>query len=293
MSLLALAVNEQFKHKRYFQIKPYGPDGKAETSLGFFEAAMTMNPKPQTVAIMGADAEYGISMMEGARGHAKRLGLKIVYDRPYPPNSVNFTSIVRAVQATNPDIVFSAGYPPDSAGLVRAALELPLRTKIFGGGMAAWQFAALKKQFGEQLNGLVNYELYVPEPTMNFPGIKDFIKQYREAAGPAAVDPLGHYVPPFVYAGMQVVEQAVEATKSTDDGKLAEYCHATTFKTVVGDIKFGADGEWEKGRIIMTQFQNVKGNDLEQFDKPGVQVVLYPPQFKSGDLIYPYPPSRK
>jgi branched-chain amino acid transport system substrate-binding protein len=92
---------------------------------------------------------------------------------------------------------------------------------------------------------------------------------------------------------MQVVEQAVEATKSTDDGELADYCHKTTFKTVVGDVKFGPDGEWEKGRMIMTQFQNVKGNDLDQFDKPGVQVVLYPPRFKSGNLIHPFPPPKK
>jgi branched-chain amino acid transport system substrate-binding protein len=293
MSLFSLTVNENFKYPRYFQIMPYGPNGKDEISRGFFEAAMTMEPKPQTIALAGADAEFAISAVEGARAHAKRLGLKIVYDRTYPPAMVEFSSVIRAIGATNPDLVFIGSYPADTVGIIRAALEGQLKTKMFGGGMVGTQFAPVKSLFGESLNGIVNYELYVREPTMKFPGIEEFVAEYRKRAIVEKVDLLGHYVAPFIYAAMQVMEQAVTETGSLDDAKLADYMHKTKFSTMVGDIAFGADGEWTEGRILMTQFQNVKGNGLEQFDQPGTQVILYPKQFKSGDLQYPFPPVKK
>jgi branched-chain amino acid transport system substrate-binding protein len=291
MALFALAVNDRFDYPRYFQIMPYGPAGKDEIARGFFEAAMTMNPKPKTVALIGADAEFAINALEGARSHAKRLGLSIVYDQRYPPNTVDFGSVVRAIKATNPDLVFVGGYPPDSAGLVRAALETNLKTMMFGGGMVGFQYAAFKQQFGSSLNGVVNYELFVREPTMRFPGIDQFIAEYRKRAAGAGVDQLGFYVPPFTYAALQVLEQAITAAHSIDDEKLAAAMHGGHFSTIVGDISFDKRGEWTEPQILMTQFQHVRGDDLAQFDRPGTQVILYPPKFKSGELVYPFPPS--
>jgi branched-chain amino acid transport system substrate-binding protein len=290
MAMFALAVNDRFDYPRYFQIMPYGPAGKDEISRGFFEAAMTMTPRPKTVALVGADAEFGINALEGARDHAKRLGLEIVYDQRYPPTTLEFGPMVRAIKAANPDLVFVGGYPPDSAGILRAALEAKLKTAMFGGGMVGFQLAALKKQFGSSLNGLVNYELFVREPTMRFPGIDQFIAEYRKRAAGAGVDQLGFYIPPFTYAALQVLEQAIEGTGSIDDEKLAAYVHQKRFSTVVGEISFNTRGEWTQPQILMTQFQHVNGDDLAQFDQTGTQVILYPSKFKSGDLIYPFPP---
>ena len=67
---------------------------------------------------------------------------------------------------------------------------------------------------------------------------------------------------------MQVLQQAVEGTKSLDQNKLADYLRSHTFKTVVGDVKFGPDGEWAEARVMEVQFQNLKNNDLAQFKDP-------------------------
>jgi branched-chain amino acid transport system substrate-binding protein len=80
----------------------------------------------------------------------------------------------------------------------------------------------------------------------------------------------------------------VAATKSLDDDKLANYIHNTELKTVVGDVKFGLDGEWPQPRILIVQCQNIRGNGLDQFRDLSTQVILAPSQFKSGDMIYPY-----
>ena len=288
LDTLALAVNDEFHYPRFFQTMPYGPHGKEAITSGYFAAAMTMDPKPKTIALTGADAEFSKNAMAGAREHIKENGLKIVYDRNYPPNTIDYSPIVRAIKAANPDLVFVASYPADSAGILRSVEEQGLDAKMFGGPIIGLQYGTIKSQMGERLNGIVDYELYVHEPTMNFPGVDAFIAEYQKRAKDAGTDPLGYYVPPLVYATFQVLEQAVDATKSLDQDKLAQYLHATTFKTIMGDIKFGEDGEWLEPRILTIQYQGVKGHDLEQFSHPGVQVILDPPALKTGTLKYPY-----
>jgi branched-chain amino acid transport system substrate-binding protein len=293
LSLFALAANDQFKYDRYFQMQPNGPDAKYEFSKGFFELASALSPRPQTVAITGADAEYSILALEGARANAKKSNIKVVYDRTYPPNTIDFTPIVRSIRATNPDLVFYASYPPDSSGLIRATHEVGLGARMLGGGMIGLQFAALKTQFGPMLNNIVYYDLYVPEPTMNFPGVEQFLVRYRERAGAAGVDPLGLYIPPFAYAEMQILEAAVKAVGSLDDAKLADHIRGNTFPTVVGDIKFGDRGEWAEPRILLAQYHGVVGNDIEQFKQPGKQVILHPARYKSGELKVPFEPIKR
>jgi branched-chain amino acid transport system substrate-binding protein len=288
ITLFGLAANDKFKYDRYFQMQPNGPEAQREFSKGFIDVAMAMDPKPRTIAIVGADAEFPSIAMEGARENAKEAGLKIVFDRTYPPNAIEFASIVRSIKATNPDLVFVASYPPDSAGMVRAAREVGLDVKMFGGGMIGLQAAALKTQLGEALNGVVAYDLYVPEPTMKFPGIEEFLTRYRARAQAEGVDPLGFYIAPLAYAEMQILQQAVTATGTLDDAKLAQYIHANPFQTVGGEIKFQERGEWAEPRILLVQYQGIKGNDVNQFKEAGRQVIVYPPKFKSGNLIYPF-----
>jgi len=287
-ALFGLAVNDEFKYDRYFQIMPSGPDPKLDWTRGFFELALAQNPKPKTVAIVAADAEFALNAAAGALRNATASDLKVVYNKTYPPSTTDFTPIVRAIQAQNPDIVFVASYPPDSVGMVKAAHEVGLKAKMFGGGMVGLQFAMIQKNLGPLLNGIVNYDFWVPETTLNFPGVKEFLAKYQVAAKGKGVDPYGHYLPPYAYAYLEVLGQSVEATKSLDHAKLAAYMHKTTFTTVVGKVKFGRNGEWEKSRMLQVQFRDVQPDNLEQFAGPGKRIVVYPKEWKSGDLIYPY-----
>ena len=288
MVLLALGSNAEFKYPRYFQSAAFGPDSKGVLSNNFFEVARSIKPEPKTVALVGADAEFSNNVLTGARANAQKFDLKIVYDRTYPPATLDFTPIVRAIQATNPDIVLVASYPPDSVGMVRAATELGLKTQLFGGAMVGMQYASLMGQLSDKINRVVNYHLYVPSPKMSFPGIEAFLKKFQAQAKGAGVDPLGFYQPPFAYAAMQVLEQAITATGSLNDDKLADYIHKSAFNTIVGEIKFNELGEWAAARMLVVQFQNVEGSGIEQYMTGGKQVILYPPQYKDGELIAPF-----
>jgi len=130
-----LAVNSEFHYPRYFSITPTGgPKPKESFAEGFFAVAAEQNPKPQTLRHGGADAEFPRNAMEGARAQAKQYGLKIVYDKTYPPTTADYTPIVRAVAATNPDIFLACSYPPDSVGIIRATHETGFKPKLYGGG---------------------------------------------------------------------------------------------------------------------------------------------------------------
>jgi branched-chain amino acid transport system substrate-binding protein len=293
-ALFGLDVNREFQYPRYFSMVPTGgADPPVAFSKGFFEIAAAQNPKPKTLAIIAADAEFPHNAADGARKNAKAAGLAIVYDKTYPPTTTDYTPIVRAVDAANPDVVFSASYPPDAVGIVRAANEIGLKAKIFGGGLVGLQYASIKQQLGSQLNGIINYDFWEPAPTLQNPGVLDFLKKYQAKAASEGVDPLGYYLPPFAYANLQVLAAAVEATKSLDQDKLADWLHKNTILTVVGDIKYGDNGEWAESRVLAIQFHDVQGSDLDQWKTADKQTILWPAQYATGKAVYPYADARK
>ena len=249
---------------------------------------MRQDPLPKTVALIGADAEFPRNAMIGARHNAQKAGLEIVYDRTYPPATVDFTPVIRAIQAKEPDLIYVASYPPDSVGIVRAINEIGITAKQFGGGMVGLQYASILGSLGDQLDGIVNYDFWVPEPTLQFTGIDAFLAKYQPRAKEAGVDPLGYYLPPYAYAYLQILGQAVQATGSLDQDVLADHIHSSEFDTVVGVVAFGPDGEWRKTRVLMIQFQNLEGKDLGQFTEAGTRIILYPSEWASGEANYPY-----
>jgi branched-chain amino acid transport system substrate-binding protein len=289
LSLFGNAINKPYNYPYYFQIMPAGPRAMLDQFGGFFVVASQQTPKPKTVALVAVDHEFGVRALEGARQSVAEHGFKVIYDERYPQGTVDLTPVARKIKALKPDMVFVASYPPDSVAMVKAAKEVGLKTKLFGGAMVGLQFTTIQQNLGPSLNGILNYWFWAPEPTLKFPGIDDFLKKYQARAKKEGVDPLGYYLPPWAFAYVQVLEQAIKATKSLDQETVGKYIRTHGFDTVVGKVKFAPNGEWARSRTLMVQIQNIKSNDLSEFTKPGKQVVIYPKEFKSGKLIYPFP----
>jgi branched-chain amino acid transport system substrate-binding protein len=293
LCIFGLEVNRQFHYPKYFSMLPTGPEGVLGFSKGFFTLAGQQSPTPTTVAITVADAEFARTAADGARVNARSAGLDIVYDKRYPASTMDFAPIVRAIQAADLDLVFVASYPPDSVGIVHAANEVGFSPKTLGGAMIGLLSTNMKMALGPLLNGIVNHVDFMPAPGFAFPGLEAFIKRYQAMASTAGIDPLGHEFPPFAYAAGQVLANAVETTGSLDQDQLAAYLRDHSFQTVIGELSFAQDGEWAKTRSLFTQFQHVNGNDLGQFRDWAKEVVLWPPEYKSGNIIYPYAAARK
>ncbi|HJS08592.1 MAG TPA: amino acid ABC transporter substrate-binding protein [Pirellulales bacterium] len=293
ISFTAIGINRHFNYDKYFSMVSVGPDGVNAFSRGFFELAAQQKPRPQTVAILAADAEFARSAADGAREELKKHGFKVVYDQSYPPPTTDFAPVMRAIQAANPDIVYIGAYPPDNVGIIRAANEIGLSPKMFGGAMIGMLVTPIKVQLGPIANGLIVSENFAAAGVHNFTGTADFLKRYSAKATAAGIDPLGFAWGPFAYAAGQVLDKAVTGTKSLDHNKLADYMHKTKFETVAGNFSFAKDGEWSQTRQVWTQVQNAQPNNLEQFRDGKAQPILWPPEMKTGNLIYPYADARK
>ena len=289
IGLFALDGNKEFHYSRYFSMISAGPNPSLSFTEGYFQSAAAQNPKPQTVALAAADAEFSKNSCEGARENVKKFGLKLVYDKTYPPSTTDFSPVVRAIQAANPDIVIVCSYPLDSVGMVLAANEIGLKPKIFGGAMVGLQATVFKNKLGPALNGIINYETWVPEDKLLTSAAKDFFAKYQSRAPALKIDPLGYYLGGWGNAYVDMLGQAVKGANSLDDNKIAEYLRAHTFKTVMGDIKFGKDGEWANPRWMQVQYHGIKqGAGLDTWKGMSYQTVLTPSSLATGKVIYPY-----
>jgi len=288
IGFFALDINAEFHYPKYFSMLPTGPKPREAFTEGFFQVAAAQNPKPQTVALTSEDAEFARNACEGARENAKTFGFNVVYDKTFPPGTTDFSPIVRALQAANADLVVACSYPLSSVGLVQAASELGLNPKMFGGAMVGLQATVFKDRLKAKLNGIVNYETWVPSPKL-LARSADFFKAYQDRAKAAGVDPLGYYLGGWGYAYSQLLGEAVEGAKSTNDDKLADYLRAHEFNTIMGDVKFGKNGEWTKSGMLQVQYHGITdAANLETWRGMSYQTVLTPDDQKTGQIIYPY-----
>jgi len=288
ISLFALDANSEFHYPKYFSMLPTGPDTKASFNDGFFKIAAAQNPKPQTVALIAEDAEFARNACEGARENTKTYGFNIIYHKTFPPGTADFSPVIRALQAVNADLVVVCSYPLSSVGIVLSANELGLTPKMFGGSMVGLQPTVFKNKLKSKLNGIVNYETWVPSPKLMAPA-EAFFKTYQERAKAAGVDPLGYYLGGWGYAYFQVLGEAVEGAESINDDKLADYLRSHEFKTIMADVRFGKNGEWTKSGMLDAQYHNITdAADLETWRGMSYQTVLTPANQRTGDVIYPY-----
>ena len=284
-------VNSKVGHDMWFNNAPWGPaDAWASAFLDIGQKA-----GGKTIALLTSDQEFAQNLAKTAREVAAKRNMPIVFDQTYPPNTVEFSSIIRALKAAKPDIVYVASYPPDSAGILRAVNEIGIgdNVKLFGGGMVGLQFGPVMENMGSLLNGVVNFNTWLPEPAMYFDGTKAFFDTYSKRAVEAKVDPLGFYLAPFGYASGQLIEAAIKATGSLDQKALAKYLHEHEIPTIVGPIAFSPDGERKETATLQAQFRGIVDKKMDQFRQSGKQVILFPEKLKSGELVTPFEAARK
>jgi len=288
VTLFALDANSEFHYPKYFSMLPTGQDTKASFTEGFFQVAVQQSPKPTTVAIASEDAEFARNACEGARENAKRFNVNIIYDKTFPPGTTDFSPVVRALQASNAELVVVCSYPLSSVGIVQSANELSFTPKMLGGAMVGLQATVFKDRLKSKLNGIVNYETWVPSPKL-MAKAADFFKVYQERAKAEGVDPLGYYLGGWGYAYFQVLGDAIKGANSINDDKLADYLRSHEFHTIMADVKFGKNGEWTTSGMLQVQYHGITdAANLETWRGMDYQTVLTPADQKTGDLVYPY-----
>src|SRR5260221_6676806 len=127
VGLMGLGVNNALDYPNYFAMIPTGPDPNAALTEGFFAVAAEQTPRPATVALLSADAEFSKNPILGAKANSEKYGFRVVHEATYPLTTEDFTLIIDAVAKSNCDLLFLCSYLNDSVGLVRAIHTHPFR----------------------------------------------------------------------------------------------------------------------------------------------------------------------
>src|ERR1700686_1035354 len=144
VGLMGLGVNNALAYPNYFAMIPTGPDPNAALTEGFFALAAEQRPRPATVALLSADAEFSRNPVLGAKANSEKHGFRIVHEATYPLTTENFEPVIDAVAKSGCDLLFLCSYLADSIGLVRAISAHRFRPKMVGASLIGPQNTALK-----------------------------------------------------------------------------------------------------------------------------------------------------
>jgi branched-chain amino acid transport system substrate-binding protein len=218
---------------------------------GLFKAirAMPASQRPTKVAILTNDDPFTLVDRDGYNGqggairYAEQDGMKVVYSQTYASTQTDFTSAVTRAKASGADMLLVLGLPDDEDDIVKEAHVLGYTPKITC--VCGSQATTLPNwtSLGSATDDVVGTT--VAWPSQHFPGMAQ-VDAFSKSRGEATV-PTYDYV---AYAALQVLQQAVEGTKSLNQQTLRNYIQTHTFHTAVGNIRYNSDGITNFSEVI-------------------------------------------
>jgi branched-chain amino acid transport system substrate-binding protein len=209
------------------------------------------------VAVVNVGDDFGIELANAGRPLFKEAGFEIVYDKSYPLGTQDYSPVIKAAKAANPDAFVAWSYPPDTFGLADAAKIESLSVKAYycAVGCAFQGFS--------QKNGAAAENVLGAGGVVDSPEIRDFYKRHKEVTGVDA----DYWGSPFYYSMLQALTQAIESTGSMDRNGIADYLRKNKFKTLIGEVdmpgqlldKVYTVGQWQGGFFSAVAGVNVSG----------------------------------
>src|SRR5271156_3648952 len=197
------------------------------------------------VAVVNVGDDFGIELANAGRPLFKENGFEIVYDKSYPLGTQDYTPVIKAAKAANPDAFVAWSYPPDTFGLADGAKIEGLNVKAYycAVGCAFQGFA--------QKNGAAAENILGAGGVKDGPEIRDFYKRHKEVTNVDA----DYWGSPFYYSMLQALTQSIEAGGTIDRMAIADHLRKSKFKTLIGEVSLPGQlvdkvytvGQWQGG----------------------------------------------
>ncbi|HEY4690378.1 MAG TPA: amino acid ABC transporter substrate-binding protein [Anaerolineae bacterium] len=232
-----------------------------------FDLLDTLSPKPSKIAIFAEATDWGAELSGLWKAEAAKRGYSVVgLDEPYAPGSQDFSPHILAAKDAGAEVVLALPNPPDGLALAKQIKELDFNASLY-----VFIRAADSLSWGENLGADGNYFLLMPgwNPAVKFEGVADMLQRHQATYGKSAQATTGP-----AYAAVQILADAIGRTGSLDRDKIRDAIAATDMTTVVGSVKFNADGTGQVTTVI-NQWQD------------GKQVLIWPPDQAVGPVEYP------
>lgn len=209
------------------------------------------------VAVVNVADAFGIELANAGKPALEEAGFDIVYETSYPLTQQDFSPIIQAAKAAEPDSFVAFSYPPDTFGLTKEATIADLPVKAYYVGVAT-AFPAFKQANGAAAEGVLG----AGGVNVNSEKIQDFIARHTEVTGQAP----DYWASAVQYASLEVLEQAITRAGSLDKQAVIDEIHNGTFDTIMGDWTF--DGNvirkyWTVGQWQGDAFHGVASTGME------------------------------
>ena len=201
------------------------------------------------VALVNVADAFGLELVNAAKPALEAGGFEIVYEASYPLGTQDVAPIISGAKAANPDAFIGFSYPGDTFALTEQAQIQNLEVGAFYTGVGT-AFPPYAARFGAAAEGVIG----IGGIDVDDPKIVDYIERHTEAAGQGP----DFWASATTYAGLQVLEQAIEAAGTKDREAVIEAIKTGTFDTVIGEIKFENNvnpnvwtvGQWRDGKFV-------------------------------------------
>lgn len=229
--------------------------------------------KPQNVAIIYENTDFGSSSSKGFREECAKRGINVVFDQAYEHGALDFKPMLANLRSTNPDMIFATSYVMDASMIVKQMKELDFNTKLFVGNGAGYTMPEFYENAKDASDFVASTTLWVPN--VAWPGASDYFNKYKQKFGKEP-----DYHGAQAYATMYVIADALSRAKDTTNTSIQQSLKQTDLKTIMGPIKFE---DWEGYTN-----QNKPNTYVVQWQK-GKLDVIWPENVKSANYVYPVP----
>ena len=220
----------------------------AEALMGQLEALHKAGKIGNRVAMVSVADGFGIDLSGAARKVAAKHGLNLVYDKSYPLGTQDMTPILNEVKGLNVDAFVAFSYPPDTLTLTDQARIAGFNPKVFYTGVGT-AFGLFKERFKNNVDGVMG----IGGVNFDSPAIKDYFKRHVASAGREP----DRWASSICYAGLQVLQQAIERVGKIDRAAVVAEMKKDTFNTVVGPMDLHTQmyehnwlvGQWQHGEF--------------------------------------------
>lgn len=289
--IAASAVSEKFRYpmtsgaastlklfdrgfKYYFSLLGKAP----EEVRGCVEILPTLNPRPETAAIIGANIPFSADAADGFKAYAAKRGIKIIHFELFPLALTDYNSLLNKVKEKKPDVLLVGSHSLVAIRVMKGLKEIQFAPKgiFFSYGPTVPDFLDSLGKDAEHVFAASEWTPNLPYRDEVFGSARDFFKKYMKRFRRAP-----DFVEAASVAGALIQQQAVKDLglrppfKDQDRVEIMKYLYSRRFDNFYGPIRFAPDGANEIHPPIVVQIQG------------GKLVHVYPPESAEGKPIYP------
>jgi branched-chain amino acid transport system substrate-binding protein len=233
----------------------------------YFDILAKQPTPPKSIYFVVQDNLFTKDVVASASKKAEETGIKVVGNELFPVDTKDFSSIILRMKAASPDIVYIASFDAPAIPLISQMRQMRVNTKNVHSVYCTGKMVKALGNGMEEITGVMQWL-----PSLNTP-YSDLVRDVLEKSEVDWADYL------FVVGRLQsylVMMQAIERAGVVDREKIRQVLAADTFKSPMGDIKFGENG-YAQMQAFPTQVQN------------GKIVAIGPEDQVPGRLKYPSP----